>query len=154
MIKYADTMICFQEIPDEISLSFSITNCPNNCPGCHSPYLKEDRGIPVLETLKSKLTKNRNRVTCVLFLGGDDIKQIEELKECLQICKEAGFKTGLYSGFNDIKEELLPLLDYYKIGSYKKECGGLKSPKTNQRLYKINNNKLEDITYKFWEKHC
>lgn len=147
-------MICFQEIPDEISLSFSITNCPNNCPGCHSPYLREDRGIPVKEVLQDKLNKNKYKVTCILFLGGDDVKQIRELKECLWLCKEAGYKTALYSGFDEIREDLIPLLDYYKVGSYKESLGGLKSSHTNQRLYKIVNNKLEDITYKFWEKHC
>lgn len=153
MIKYADKMICFQEIPNEISLSFSITNCPNNCPGCHSPYLKEDKGIPLLSVLEIELNANKNFITCVLFLGGDDIKQMDDLIKCLKTCKRLGLKTALYSGFDEINQKLLPFLDYYKVGSYKEEFGGLKSTKTNQRLYKIENNNLKDITYLFWRNY-
>ncbi|WP_231731034.1 4Fe-4S cluster-binding domain-containing protein [Lacimicrobium alkaliphilum] len=28
--------ICFQEVPDEVSLAFTITGCPLACAGCHS----------------------------------------------------------------------------------------------------------------------
>ena len=44
MIKYTDTQIVFSEIPDEITLAINISNCQNNCPGCHSPYLKQNIG--------------------------------------------------------------------------------------------------------------
>ena len=37
MLKYAGYDIVFQEIPDEVTLAISLTNCPNRCPGCHSP---------------------------------------------------------------------------------------------------------------------
>ena len=153
MIKYVDKMICFQEIPDEISLGLSISNCPNNCEDCHSPYLREDKGIPVLSVLDQLLLENKNMVTCILFLGGDDEKQIDDLIECLKICKKQGYKTALYSGFDDIKDDLLPFLDYYKIGSYKRWLGGLKEQTTNQKLFKVVDGQLkEDITYLFWRK--
>ena len=42
--------------------------------------------------------------------------------------------------------------DYVKIGSYKQELGGLASSKTNQRMYRLANGKMEDITALFWEK--
>ena len=54
----------------------------------------------------------------------------------------------------------LDYFDYIKVGPYKKECGPLDNPNTNQRLYKINkvteedgqdNVILEDITSKFWK---
>ena len=44
MLKYADYDIVFQEIPNEVTLAINISNCPNRCVGCHSPYLMEDVG--------------------------------------------------------------------------------------------------------------
>ena len=44
MLKYVDTKVTFAEVPDEISLCINISNCPNHCEGCHSPYLAEDIG--------------------------------------------------------------------------------------------------------------
>ena len=39
MLKYVNCGIVFQEIPDEVTLSINISNCPCHCPGCHSNYL-------------------------------------------------------------------------------------------------------------------
>ena len=39
MLKYVNTGIVFQEIPDEVTLAINISNCPCRCPGCHSRYL-------------------------------------------------------------------------------------------------------------------
>ena len=39
MLKYLNCQVTFAEVPDEISLCINITNCPNRCPGCHSPEL-------------------------------------------------------------------------------------------------------------------
>ena len=39
MLKYVNTDIVFQEIPDEVTLAVNISNCPCRCPGCHSQYL-------------------------------------------------------------------------------------------------------------------
>ena len=44
MLKYVNTDIVFQEIPDEVTLAVNISNCPCRCPGCHSEYLWEDVG--------------------------------------------------------------------------------------------------------------
>ena len=37
MIKHVpeDITVVFSEIPDEITLAFNISNCLNNCIGCH-----------------------------------------------------------------------------------------------------------------------
>ena len=61
-------------------------------------------------------------------------------------------KVGWYSGKDQLPEFFsLKNFDYVKIGSYREECGPLKSRTTNQRLYKINDGKnLQDITEKFW----
>lgn len=153
-IKYYTTQVCFQEIPNEISYTYFLTNCPNKCPNCHSPHLRDDIGTLVSETLESTLKKEQNRCSCILFMGGDDPAQLNSLMNALHICKYVGgYKTALYSGFelDNCSQELLNLLDYIKVGPYIDELGGLKSKKTNQRLYKLQNGKIyEDITYLFW----
>ena len=39
MLKYVNTGVVFQEIPDEVTLAINISNCPCHCPGCHSHYV-------------------------------------------------------------------------------------------------------------------
>ena len=151
-IKYVDEMVCFQEVPDETTLSFSISNCPHKCPGCHSSYLAEDIGIPLEDVLKERLDYHEGLITCVLFMGGDDSAQIENLKQCAVYCRERGYKTALYSGAESISEHLWNYFDYVKIGSYRQELGGLNSKTTNQRMYKNISGRWIDITDKFWHK--
>ena len=40
---------------------------------------------------------------------------------------------------NSTVKQILPLLDYVKIGSYKEHLGGLVSTNTNQKMLKVNN---------------
>ena len=151
-MKSMSEMICFQEIPDEISLGFAISNCPYKCEGCHSPELRTDCGQKIEFILAPAIKKYGGAITCVLFLGGDDSKQCDELINALSYCSSQGLKTALYSGQDNFTTNsiLQNLLDYYKVGSYKKELGGLDSPTTNQRLYKKQDGEWKDITYRFW----
>lgn len=151
-MKYVDEMVCFQEVPDEVTLSFSISNCPHHCPGCHSEYLAEDIGIPLWDVLKEKIDFHDGLITCVLFMGGDDAAQVEDLKRCASYCRDRGYKTALYSGAESIPEHLWNYFDYVKIGSYKQELGGLSCKTTNQRMYKNTSGNWRDITDKFWRK--
>ena len=41
--------------------------------------------------------------------------------------------------------------DFIKLGPYKEEFGPLNSKTTNQRMYRVHNSELEDITNKFWK---
>lgn len=145
-------MICFQEVPNEVSLSFSISNCPNRCKGCHSPYLQNDIGEPLLPKLQERIEYYKGLITCVLFMGGDDEKQYQYLVEAINICKKQNLKVALYSGRDIMPSEILGILNYIKIGHYDEKLGGLKIPATNQRMYKIENGNLKDITYMFWNK--
>ena len=72
MLKYVNTGVVFQEIPDEVTLSINISKCPCHCPGCHSKYLWEDIGEPLTAMQLNELVKEYiNEITCVCFMGGD-----------------------------------------------------------------------------------
>ncbi|MBO4738517.1 MAG: anaerobic ribonucleoside-triphosphate reductase activating protein [Bacteroidales bacterium] len=153
-MKYYNYDIVFQEIPDETTLAFNITNCPCFCKECHSPFLAEDIGTPLTErTIDDILKKYLNGLTCVAFMGGDaDVQTVNNLAKWVKT--NYNLKTAWYSG----REKLSDLFqarffDYVKIGPYKPECGALDKPTTNQRLYRIKHIndtcELEDITAKF-----
>jgi len=62
-------------------------------------------------------------------------------------------KVGWYSGRSELPAELnLNEFQYIKTGPYVENLGGLKSRRTNQRLYKITGGELNDITSRFWSK--
>ena len=63
-------------------------------------------------------------------------------------------KVAWYSGrqeLSDIVARQLRWFDYIKLGPYKEEFGPLNSKTTNQRMYKVHDCELEDITSKFWK---
>ena len=67
MLKYADSKVVFSEVPDEITLAISISNCPGTCKGCHSPWLREDVGESLTKTSVHELLEKNNGVTCICF---------------------------------------------------------------------------------------
>jgi len=151
MLKYYNFDIVFQEIPDETTLAINITGCPFRCQNCHSPHLREDIGEPLTEeALLSMLERYGSGVTCICIMGGDahpeDVQAVAG-----HIRRELGYKSAWYSGAEAIPECIDNRnFDYIKVGPYKEEFGGLKSEKTNQRLYKVGEDGgLVDITSKF-----
>lgn len=154
LLRYSDYSIVFQEVPNEISLAFNITECPHRCPGCHSSYLSESFGNYVDDDLSRLIERYKNYITCVCFMGGD--QHMEDLLISLIYVKSLGLKTCVYSGSSseEIFDPLLPYLDYLKIGPYMEDQGGLASPNTNQVFYKVKNCHKENITNLFWRKLC
>lgn len=150
MIKYIpqDSLIVFSEIPDEITLALNISNCQNNCIGCHTSYLRENIGTELtLEILSAEIQKNSG-ISCVCFMGeGNDHEALINLAKFIHE-NYPDLKTALYSGRVAVEDDLYDIFDYVKIGPYKKECGPLNEKTTNQRLYK---NRV-DITNRFWER--
>ena len=72
MLKYVNTGIVFQEIPDEVTLAINISNCPCRCPGCHSHYLWDDIGMPLnTEAIDDFIQRYGNDITCLSYMGGD-----------------------------------------------------------------------------------
>ena len=154
MIKHIakHTKVVFSEIPDEITLALNITNCLNNCIGCHSSFLKQDIGEEVTESILDKYIKDNVGITCICFMGeGNDrnslISMIKWIKK-----HHSNLKIALYSGRMDVEGDLWELLDYVKLGPYIPEYGPLNKETTNQTMWKIENGVRKDITSKFWKK--
>lgn len=67
-------------------------------------------------------------------MGGEWLP--DKLLTYLQLAQDAGLKTCLYTGFEkeQLPAELLPYLDYLKVGPWIPERGGLDNPNTNQQF--------------------
>lgn len=138
MLKYVSYDIVFREIPDETTLAVNISNCPNRCPGCHSPWLQENRGEPLTEeALDGLLACYGNVVTCICFMGGD-AEPHEVARLAAFVHQKAGIKVGWYSGRPKLPSDFpLHHFQYVKLGGYVERLGPLGSPETNQKLYMI-----------------
>ena len=162
MLKYVNTMVTFSEVPDEISLCIEISNCPCHCKNCHSPYLAEDIGEPLIykDTHNNRTVINCNPlselieankgITCVCLMGGDSNPEyINILGKTIKCHK---LKSAWYSGKQELSKDInLEFFDFIKLGPYKEELGPLNSRTTNQRFYKVSGRELVDITSKFWK---
>lgn len=89
-------------------------------------------------------------ITCIIFMGGDIAPdEINELASHVRT-NYPDLKIGWYSGgetitvFTEYKN-----FDYLKFGPFIKKLGPLTSPTTNQRLYKVENGLLRNITRLF-----
>lgn len=154
MLKYHSSYIGFREIPDEITLCINISNCPNNCKGCHSPWLLEDVGTPLTYLELMRLIEANKGITCVSFMGGD--REPWEIYRLARLIKEEfpELKTAWYSGKEYSKDLETTNLNYIKVGPYIQDRGGLDSPNTNQILYLVYTapngvTMLINITHKF-----
>ena len=151
MIKYDGSYIVFEEIPDKVSLAINITNCQNNCPGCHSPELALDMGQELTEDTIDRLIKENAGANCFLFMGeGRDYKRLLELAMYIKE-KYPYMAVGVYSGRDEVEDEYYKVFDYVKVGPYKEDLGPLNKRTTNQRLYKMVDGVKTDITERFWK---
>ena len=155
MLKYVNTGIVFQEIPDEVTLAINISNCPCHCPGCHSHYLWDDIGLPLnTDAIDDFVNQFGDDITCIAFMGGDcDPKGVGQLAQYIHE-EHPQFKVAWYSGKTVISGAVTRTdFDYIKIGPYIRHLGALKEPTTNQRLYKQTaDGEFEDITARFWRR--
>lgn len=154
MTKYdpSSTMVCMSEIPDHISLGISITNCTGKCEGCHSPWLREDIGEELTESVLDELIKKNDGINCVLFLGeGKDKERVLELGKYVRD-KYPSLKTAIYSGRDNVEDEYYKVFDFIKIGAYNAKYGPLNKRTTNQILLEVDRDTglKKDITSRFW----
>lgn len=151
MIKYVDTKIVFQEVPDEVSLAINLSNCPCHCKGCHSPYLAEDIGEDLTIERLTQLATEAEGITTICFMGGDsDTKRLNRLAKWIQ--DELDLKVAWYSGRDELSEHIdISHFDIVKLGRYDEKSGPLNCPTTNQRFYRIIDGEMYDFTYLFWK---
>ena len=148
MIKYVPelTDVVIEEIPDKVTLAVEISNCPGNCPGCHSPFLKEDIGKELTPQVIDRLIAENFGINCFLMLGEGQAP--EALRTLARHVRSAhpNVEVALYSGRKSVEDDIFELFDYVKVGPYIEEAGPLNKPGTNQRLYYHR----QDITARFW----
>ena len=147
----ADYDIVFQEVPNETSLALNISDCPHHCPGCHSMYLWQPVGDVLTEEWLQQQLARYPYLTCVSIQGGDrDYHEVERLARWI---KQHGLKSCWYTGFARLPEDLqYGCFDFIKVGPYIELMGGLRSPSTNQRFYRVEQDgSLYDLTELFWK---
>lgn len=160
MLKCYSTAITFAEFPDEICLALNISNCPGLCSYCSEPWLQEDSGEPITENFLKQIILQNPGITLVGLMGGDadhdDVIRISDLIHKLY----PTLKVGMYSGRDFIDLKLVGHLDYYKVGRWimpegpielwkNESWGPLVFPNSNQKMWKILDGKMYDITSKF-----
>lgn len=161
-MKVYNSEIVFREFPDEITLALNISNCPCFCKGCHSQYLAENKGDEITEEWMRGILSRGALLTCVGIMGGDAYPH-DVVRWAKWIKENTPLKVGWYSGRDSLNEVVamnLKFFDYIKIGHYDEQFGGLDSPTTNQKFYKVVNQQIGDIgkacilkniTAKFWK---
>lgn len=154
MLKYVNTGVVFQEIPDETTLSINISGCPCRCPGCHSRYLWADTGEPLTpEALDGIVRGYGADITCICFMGGDaEPEAVNGLARYLRGAYPE-MKVAWYSGRSRVPGKVCKDdFDYIKVGPYIAHLGALNERTTNQRLYRrLPDGTFEDITQRFWK---
>ena len=149
MLKYANYDVVFQEVPDEVTLAINISNCPNQCPGCHSKYLWDNVGKNLdMNELSRLVSQYENGITCVCFMGGDaEPKEVADMAWQLKN-SHSNLKMAWYSGKNELPQNVsTDHFDYIKLGRYVAELGPLDSATTNQRMMKrLADGRVKDIT--------
>ena len=126
-----DDVLCLGLGVAELTLSLNLSQCPNRCPGCHSPQLQDDIGFPLDDgLLDGLLERYGNDVTCVCFMGGD--REPAEVMRLAGHVHSRGLKTAWYSGKQRLPDCFrTDVLDYVKVGPYIESKGPLPSPDTN-----------------------
>jgi len=142
--------VLFQEVPDEVSLAFTVTGCPLKCRGCHSKDTWNPRvGTPLSDSVFTHyLNQYGDFVTCILFFGGE--WNAPALQNKLLLAQQSGFKTCLYTGLDTVPPALKKYLSFLKTGKWVEQKGGLQNLNTNQRFLDLASNNL--LNYKFQEK--
>ena len=153
MLKYVNTGIVFQEIPDEVTLAVNISGCPCRCPGCHSHYLWEDVGVTLdPSAIDDFVLRYGRNITCIALMGGDgDPMAVNQLAQYIHE-NHPQYHVAWYSGRLRIPAKVCKTdFDYIKVGPYIRHLGPLNSPTPNQRHYKqADDGTYSDITSRFW----
>lgn len=67
---------------------------------------------------------------------------MDALQALIQCASTHHLSTCLYTGLEEIPQDLYQQLTYVKLGRWKQELGELSSPNTNQRFIRTRDNQL------------
>ena len=144
LVPVVSTGITLNEVPDHVAFYFEIGNCTQNCPHCHSPHLtvQQTLAFTSIEDMERMAERAAEQgANAIALMGGttngipdEDLITILRTLSCiLPVC--------LYSGSDDEERDKAITqksgATWLKTGSYQEERGGLSSPTTNQRFYKL-----------------
>ena len=117
--------------------------CTRHCPGCHNqatwnPCGGYDMKIKELVSLIGSNTPLR-RIT---ISGGEPLLQMDGLMELVRQLRAERYDIAVYTGnrLEDVPRELLSMIDYIKVGDYRKEYHTTIKPyvgSTNQEFIKL-----------------
>ena len=146
-LRYVCHTVGTLEVPDEVSLIYTISGCPLRCPGCHSADLRNPELGQTLDpaSFREALDRYAGLASCACFLGGE--WQPAGLIELLKIARARGLTTCLYTGSESVDDAIATHLDYLKLGPFIAARGGLDQPGTNQRFLDLRDGR--DLTHRF-----
>lgn len=143
LVPVAGKGITINEVPDRMSVYFEIGECRQNCKGCHSPHLhtqiKDKMSVADMKSYAQRMVNEG--ANAIVILGGttngiplEDLKRIiDTLADVAPVCVYSGTDDKDINKWITFNTEL----NWIKTGSYKEDLGGLQSPKTNQRFYRL-----------------
>lgn len=100
LIQYRNE--CFQEFEDEISLVLWCHGCNMNCSWCSLKSIVYDKS-KILDIDYEELIKNHTDLeTAVVFLGGEPFTHPRGLQNGLELSKDLGLKTKIFTNGSDI----------------------------------------------------
>jgi len=146
-LRYLCHTVGTLEVPDEISLIYTLTGCPLCCAGCHSADLRNPHIGEILDpaALARTLDRYAGLASCVCFLGGEWMPG--PLIDLLRTARGKNMATCLYTGRDEIDDAIAIHLDYLKLGPFIAARGGLDRPGTNQRFLDLRRG--IDLTHRF-----
>ncbi|WP_196599045.1 hypothetical protein [Pectinatus frisingensis] len=149
LIPVVSKGITLTEVPNKVAVYFEIGECVRNCKGCHSEHLrcKVNEKMSLYQMMQYAEAQVDKGANAIVLMGGTTNGLSDEELEELIIVMSGIAPVCLYTGTDDESfhrwlAQKLPLT-WLKTGSYKAALGGLQSPTTNQRFYKV------DIKYTF-----
>jgi anaerobic ribonucleoside-triphosphate reductase activating protein len=120
--------------------------CSIRCPGCHNPETWDANG-GYEASVADILSKVTECTTGITISGGEPTDQGDDALTLLNLAKDMGLKTTMYTGLTLEQWLNFPaiiqyedVLDYIKIGPYVEslKCTHLgQTGSTNQKLYKV-----------------
>jgi len=132
-----------------LSATVWFSGCKIKCEGCQNQTLLDFQRGMYLDEIKTKLTDLRKITNKIIYLGGNPLDSIDDLKQVIQIASDLDYHQFLFSGYSfdelvakfDIQTHdfLVQHLDFIKTGKYDRACESLdqsfRFATTNQEVF-------------------